>query len=333
MTVLEAIQKSAEFLGKKGVESPRLQTELLLAHLLKLPRMKLYLNFERVLTLVETDALREFVKRRGQHEPLQHIIGSTSFCGFEIAVNRHALVPRPETEMLAELGWQFLNQPAQESERRAPARLETIGVSEHADSVIGAPSALDFGTGTGCIAIALAAKCPNAKIVATDISADALALAKENAVQNNVAERIEFLQGDGFAALENVGQTASLSPSSVTASSGSKMNETGWKPVLRFDLIISNPPYIPSVEIATLQPEVRDFDPRAALDGGADGLDFCRKLAAEAKPFLKPHGKIMLEFGDGQAEAVKNIFETQKWIVEAVKEDYSQRARILIARF
>jgi release factor glutamine methyltransferase len=78
---------------------------------------------------------------------------------------------------------------------------------------------------------------------------------------------------------------------------------------------------------------VRDFDPRAALDGGADGLDFCRKLAAEAKPFLRPHGKIMLEFGDGQAEAVKNIFETQKWIVEAVKEDYSQRARILIARF
>jgi release factor glutamine methyltransferase len=97
-------------------------------------------------------------------------------------------------------------------------------------------------------------------------------------------------------------------------------------------LIISNPPYIPSAEIATLQPEVRDFDPRAALDGGPDGLDFYRKLAAEAKPFLKPDGKIVLEFGDGQAEGVRNIFETQKWIVEAVKEDYSHRARILIAR-
>ena len=111
MTVLEAIQKSAEFLAKKGVESPRLQTELLLAHLLKLPRMKLYLNFERVLTPAETDALREFIKRRGQREPLQHITGSTSFCGFEIAVNRHALVPRPETELLAESGWQFLLNP------------------------------------------------------------------------------------------------------------------------------------------------------------------------------------------------------------------------------
>jgi release factor glutamine methyltransferase len=98
-------------------------------------------------------------------------------------------------------------------------------------------------------------------------------------------------------------------------------------------LIISNPPYIPSAEIPTLQPEVRGFDPRAALDGGADGLDFYRELAAEAKPFLKPDGKIMLEFGDGQADAIKNIFETQMWIVEAVKEDYSQRARILVARY
>src|SRR5271168_3495903 len=109
VTVLEAIQKSAEFLGKKNVESPRLQTELLLAHLLKMPRMKLYLNFERGLTAVETSALRVQVKRRGLREPLQHIIGSTSFCGFEIAVNRHVLVPRPETELLAESGWSFLS--------------------------------------------------------------------------------------------------------------------------------------------------------------------------------------------------------------------------------
>src|SRR5208283_672167 len=120
MTVLEAIQKSTEFLAKKGVESPRLQTELLLAQLLRLPRMKLYLNFERALTPAETDALRELVKRRGQHEPLQHLTGSTSFCGFEIAVNRHALVPRPETELLAESGWEFLQQLSEERVIRAP---------------------------------------------------------------------------------------------------------------------------------------------------------------------------------------------------------------------
>ena len=282
MTVLEAIQKSADFLGKKNVESPRLQTELLLAHLLKMPRMKLYLNFDHVLTPVETDTLREFVKRRGQREPLQHIVGSTSFCGYEIAVNRHVLVPRPETELLAEAGWQFLS--------TLNSQPSTV---------------LDFGTGSGCIAIALAAKYPDAKVIATDISSDALALAKQNAEKNNVAARIEFLQGNGFTAL----------------SADSK-----------FDLIISNPPYIPTAEIETLQPEVRDFDPRAALDGGADGLDFYRKLAAEVKMFLKPEGKIMLEFGDGQADAIKKIFEDEKWVVEAVKEDYSQRARILIAK-
>jgi release factor glutamine methyltransferase len=282
VTVLEAIQKSADFLAKKGVESPRLQTELLLAYLLKMPRMNLYLNFERILTPVETDVLRELVKRRGRREPLQYITGSTSFCGLEMAVNRHALVPRPETELLAELGWQFLStfnsQPS---------------------------TALDLGTGTGCIAITLAVKCPNAKITATDISADALALAKENAARNGVPERIVFLQGDGFAA---------------------------FAADARFDLIISNPPYIPSAEIATLQPEVRDFDPCAALDGGVDGLDFYRRFSAQAKPFLKPDGKIMLEFGDGQAEAIRKIFEAEKWIVEAMKEDYSQRARILIAK-
>ena len=97
-------------------------------------------------------------------------------------------------------------------------------------------------------------------------------------------------------------------------------------------MIVSNPPYIPSAEIETLEPEVRDFDPRRALDGGADGLDFYRRLAAEAKPLLKSDGKIMLEFGDGQADAIKKIFADENWIVEAVQEDYSQRARILIAR-
>ena len=110
VTVLEVIQRSAEFLAKKGVDSPRLQAELLLAHLLKLPRMRLYLSFERALTPAEVDAFRELVKRRGQREPLQHIVGSTSFCGLEIGVNRHVLIPRPETELLAERGWTFLNQ-------------------------------------------------------------------------------------------------------------------------------------------------------------------------------------------------------------------------------
>jgi release factor glutamine methyltransferase len=296
VTVLEAIQKSTEFLGKKNVESPRLQTELLLAHLLKMPRMKLYLNFDRVLTPAETDGLRESVRRRGLREPLQHITGSTSFCGHEISVNRNVLVPRPETELLAELGWQFINQV---DNRAGDTNL----------------AVLDFCTGSGCIAIALAAKCPQAKIVATDISAAALALARENAAKNNVADRIEFVAGDGLAALE--------APDNRPGGAGEAR---------RFDLMISNPPYIPSAEIATLEPEVRDFDPGLALDGGADGLDFYRRLATGAKSFLKPDAKIMLEFGDGQEGVIKKLLEDEKWIVEAVQEDYSQRARILVAR-
>lgn len=281
MTVLETIQRSAEFLGRKGVDSTRLQAELLLAHVLAMPRMRLYLEFERVLTPVETDLLRELVKRRGQREPLQHILGSTSFCGLEIAVNRHTLIPRPETELLAEAGWTFLQ------------------------SRPGVPTALDLGTGSGCLAIALAAQCPAARVVAVDLSPEALAVARENGARNGLAERIQFLAGDGFAAL----------PAGA-----------------RFDLIASNPPYIASAEIATLQPEVRDHDPRLALDGGADGLAFFRRLAAEAGQFLAPDGKLMVEFGDGQAPTLRDLFADAKWIVEEVRSDYTQRPRLLVAR-
>ncbi len=282
MTILEVIKKSTEFLAGKGVESPRLQAELLLAQVLGVPRMNLYLQFERVLAVGETDALRELVRRRGQREPLQHIVGSTSFCGLELAVNQHVLVPRPETELLAELGWQFL------------AALN----SEHA-------TALDLGTGSGCLAVALAVHCPAARVWASDVSADALAVARTNAVRQNVTDRIHFCQGDGLRALP---------------------------PGTRFDLIASNPPYIPTAEIAALEPEVRDYDPRPALDGGGDGLDFHRRIAAEAAAFLKPAGRLMLEFGDGQSDALREILETQKWIVEAIRADYSQRPRILVAR-
>ena len=282
MTVLEAIQKSAGFLATKGVESPRLQAELLLAHVLRLPRMNLYLNFERGLAASETDALREMVRRRGRREPLQHIVGSTSFRGLELEVNRHVLIPRPETELLAEHGGHFL-------------------------STLPPPSAaaLDLGTGSGCLAIALAAECPNARVCATDVSAEALAIARANAARHHVAERIRFFHGDGFAVLP---------------------------PAARFDLILSNPPYIPTAEIATLQPEVRHYDPRLALDGGPDGLDFYRRLASEAPPFLTLEGRMMLEFGDGQANQVREILESQKWVVEAIQDDYSRRPRIVVAR-
>jgi release factor glutamine methyltransferase len=280
--VLEGIQKSSEFLAKNGVESARLQAELLLARVLNVPRLQLYLKFERALAPAEVDRLRELVRRRGRREPWQHIAGTTSFCGLDLAVTAQALVPRPETELLAEAGWEYL--------------ATVDGPS---------PAALDFGTGSGCIAIALAVKCPTARVAASDISAEALDLARRNASTHSAAGRIEFVLGDGFAGL----------PEGV-----------------RFDLIISNPPYIPTAEIEALEPEVKDHDPRCALDGGADGLDFYRRLAAAAERFLRPGGRLMLEFGDGQSGAVAGILESQKWVVEAIREDYTHRPRFLIAK-
>jgi release factor glutamine methyltransferase len=285
VTVLEVIQRSAEFLSKKGVESPRLQVELLLAHLFQMPRMKLYLNFERVLTEAELEKLREFVKRRANREPLQHITGTANFCGLEFLVNRHVLIPRPETELLAECAWKFLEQRVKEKSA--------------------APNALDFGTGSGCLAVTLTKKCPAAEIHALDISTEAIEVAQENATRHEVFARIKFHHGNGFAAFSEK---------------------------IKFDLIVVNPPYIPTDEITTLEPEVRDYDPRSALDGGADGLEFYRLLAKESQEWLVADGRLMSEFGEGQAESIRRIFEEQNWIVEAIERDYTQRERFLIAR-
>jgi release factor glutamine methyltransferase len=289
VTVLEVIQRSAPFLAQKGVESPRLQVELLLAHALKLPRLQLYLNFERVLSESELETLRSLVKRRGQREPLQHILGSVSFCGLELEVSAAALIPRPETELLAERAWTFLNLHAGNGTGKVPADVR----------------ALDFGTGSGCLAIALAVKCPPARLVALDVSTAALSLARANAERHQVAHRLQFLESQGFSQL----------PAGAS-----------------FDLIVSNPPYIPSGELAGLEPEVRDHDPRLALDGGADGLDFYRRLAVEAGAYLRPAGRLMLEFGDGQMEALTQLFVSAGWTIDSAHNDYSGRARNLVLR-
>ncbi len=278
--MLEVIQRSTEFLAEKGVESPRLQAEWLLAQVLKLPRLQLYLNFERALTEPEVSEIRQLVKRRGQREPLQHLLGTASFCGLELKVNRHVLVPRPETEVLAEQAGRFL--------AAQPGSALTV---------------LDFGTGSGCLAIALAVRCPQARFEALDVSAEALDVARANAAAHHVGERIRFCLGDGLAALE---------------------------PGAEYDLVVANPPYIPTAEIASLMPEVRDHDPRAALDGGPDGLEFYRRLAATAQGRLRTGGRMMLEFGDSQEGLLRELFGRHNWVVERVEPDYTGRPRILV---
>lgn len=282
MTVLETIQRSTDFLAGKGVASPRLQAEWLLAHVLQIPRLQLYLQFERELTASQTALARAAVQRRGRREPLQHILGTVVFCGLELRAGPEALIPRPETELLAELALDWLRQLPPDRQRF-----------------------LDFGTGSGCLAVALIAQCPGASAVALDISPVALQLARENAVRHEVTDRIQFGCGDGFAAL----------------------------PVAeRFPVIVSNPPYIASGELADLEPEVRDHDPRVALDGGVDGLGFYRRLAEEAAPWLGDGGRLFLELGDGQADRVRALFEAHSWVVEGVHADYSARPRVLRAR-
>lgn len=284
MTVVEVIQRGSEFLTQKGIESPRLQMELMLAHLLQLPRLNLYLNFDRTITEAEAEALRKMVKRRSLHEPLQHILGSVCFCGLDFAVNSHVLVPRPETELLAEATWE------------AARRL--VGAQQ-------VPRLLDFGTGSGCLAVTVAVHCPEAQVEAVDISAEALVVARANAERHQVAQRINFHCGALPAASRIRG---------------------------RFNLAVSNPPYVPTGEIASLMPEVRDFDPRIALDGGEDGLDFYRLLAAEVHSLLQPGGELFLEVGDGQGAPVEAILQGQGWTITALRKDYSGRDRILIAR-
>jgi release factor glutamine methyltransferase len=279
--LIEVIQRSTAYLQERGIESPRLQVELLLAQLLGVQRLGLYLEFEKVLSTPELDHLREAIRRRGRREPLQHILGTVVFCGFEMEVAPCALIPRPETELLAERAWSFL------AERGAPATM------------------LDWGTGTGCLAIAVAGKVSTAQVVGLDISSEAVSLAQRNAARHGFGDRIRFVLSDGCAALA---------------------------PTERFDLIVSNPPYIPTSAIETLEPEVRDHDPRLALDGGSDGLDFYRRLATELSDRLQPEGGLLLEFGDHQGPAVSEILAASGWDVVERHADLSGRDRFLFAR-
>lgn len=285
MTVLEAIQKSTEFLSKKGIESPRLNVELMLAHLLGTSRLQLYLQFENQLQENLVDQLRELIKRRGQHEPLQHLLGTAHFCDLELEVGPGALIPRSETESLAEMAWT-------EIQKRTDAGREE-------------PNVLDWGTGSGCLAIAIATHCPTAHIDAIDASPDALEIAKRNAARYEVADRIRFLESDGFTSLPA---------------------ET------RYDLIVANPPYIPSEALNSLQPEVKAYDPRLALDGGSDGMRFHEKIAKEGASYLRPDGLLMLELGYDQADALRRLLEAEGWTIDAVDRDFAGYWRFITAR-
>lgn len=250
-TILKILTWTREYLASKGVENARLEAEWLLCATTGLDRVGLYLNFERPLNETELSAYRNMVARRGRREPLQHILGTQEFFGLEFEVSPQVLIPRHDTETLV-----------------------TAALEAAPDAI----RVLDVGTGSGCIAIAIARHLPDAHVTAVDISAAALDVAKRNASRNGV--QVEFLLG---SLLDPV-------------------------PGRTFDLIVSNPPYIPSEEIAGLEPEVKHGDPRQALDGGEDGLDIYRRLIPAASGHLAPGGWLLVEVGAGQAADVAGLF-------------------------
>ena len=248
--VLKILNWTKAYLAEKGVENPRLEAEWMLCEALALDRVGLYLNFDKPLAESELAAYRSMVGRRGRREPLQYILGSQEFMGLDFQVTPAVLIPRHDTEVL---------------------------VSEGVKRASAVSSILDIGSGSGCVAIALAKALPEAEICSVDVSGEALVVARDNAQRNEVT--VQFAQGSLFEPFAG----------------------------RRFDMILSNPPYIPAAELATLQQEVRGFEPLGALDGGADGLDFYRRITERAAEHLTPGGWLLFEVGAGQAPDVLGL--------------------------
>lgn len=280
-SLLELLKKSTDFLAKKGIENARLQSELIFAGTLRCRRLDLYLQFERPLTQPQVDVLRERIMRRARHEPVQYIVGDTDFRSLTLKCDSRALIPRPETE-------------------------ELVGfVLEKLDACLPAGKAarvLDLGTGTGAIALSIASERPGTQLVAVDKSADALALARENAASLPVAGNVDFLQSDWFENVEGV-----------------------------FDAIVSNPPYLTQAEWECAQAEVRDHEPLSALVAENAGLADLEKILRGAREHLAPNGFVAFETGIAQHEALAEIACACGFEKTESKTDLAGRPRFFFA--
>ncbi|MBR6798381.1 MAG: peptide chain release factor N(5)-glutamine methyltransferase [Opitutales bacterium] len=279
-SLLELLKKSTEFLAKKGIDNARLQSELIFAGTLRCRRLDLYLQFERPLTQKQVDTLRERILRRARREPVQYIVGDTDFRTLTLKCDSRALIPRPETEELVGFVLEKLNakHPA-----GTPARI------------------LDLGTGTGAIALSVAAERPESEVVAVDKSADALTLAGENASSLGISA-VSFLQSNWF---ENVAGT--------------------------FDAIVSNPPYLTQEEWESAQPEVRDHEPLSALVADNAGLADLEKILRGAGERLSPGGFIALETGIAQHSALEKLARECGFSKTESRTDLSERPRFFFA--
>lgn len=278
-TLQRVLNWTIGYFNEKHIPEPRLGAELLLAHVLDCKRIELYVQFERLLSPEERAAYRALIQRRAAREPVQYILGETEFMGLPFKVTPAALIPRPETERLVDRVYEHLRQKSHP-----------------------APSILDIGTGSGCIAVSLAKMLPEAQVWALDQSAAALDLARENARRNGVT--VTFRESDIF-------DPALSFPE-------------------KFSLLVTNPPYIAQAAWEGLEPEVRQFEPREALFGGEDGLDFYRRIVPRVQQLLLPGGRIFLETGYDQAQTVAQLFAAVHFKTE-IHQDYNQIERIVIA--
>lgn len=277
-TVARVLAWATDDFRGRGMDTPRLDAELLLAEVLRIDRVRLILEAPRLLSRDELAAYRELIQRRRRREPVAYIRGEREFYGLPMKVDRRVLVPRPDTETLVEVAL----------ERTARVNLDG--------------DLLDLCTGSGCVAVAFSRRRPTWRVVGVDISEDAVDVARDNAERVGAVPGVSFVVGDLDGPL----------PSAA-----------------RFDLVTANPPYIPSAEIETLDADVRDFEPRIALDGGADGLDVVRRVVAVAAQRLRPAGIAAFEVGAGQAPAVQALLAEQGFSSIQTAVDYGGHERVV----
>ena len=284
MTLLHLLTITQNYFREKGIESARLDAELLLCHCLGLDRVGLYLEHDRPLQEQEVQAYRELVRRRAAYEPVAYITGRRFFWTLELHIDRGVLIPRPETEVLVERALNFL----------------AARDIEH-------PRVLDIGTGSGAIALALAAEMPSIAVIALDASVEAVTCARDNAERLGLSGRVRVEQAQF--------------PEACSQDVGS------------YDLIVSNPPYIASGDIECLAPDIREYEPRMALDGGVDGLDVYRRWAPYFSALLAKGGALILEIGHDQGPGVTGLLAASGYVsgIEVVR-DYARLDRVVICR-
>jgi len=283
LTIKELVRIGGQLLKSGGVENADNDAEALLGFEVGFDKQKMFMNRTYEVDGARSEDYFGLVNRRAAGEPLQYITGEQYFMGHRFGVNPSVLIPRPESEALAEKAIAFLN-----------ARAEAMAV-------------LDLCTGSGALAVSVAKACPRARITATDISGQALAVAMRNARDLGASGRIDFVESDLFASI-NIGAFGK-----------------------EFDLIMTNPPYIRTGDLAGLQREIACHEPLAALDGGADGLDFYRRIAGGARAYMRDEGRILMEIGHDQARDVAAVFEAEGFKITEVAQDLAGLDRIVTA--